>query len=147
MQELSHAELTELACSGNEEAQALLSKQSMDYAKATAHANSMQEIMTQTFTARIKSNKDAYNALTTSLSAPWLAAKMLGKEYEFRVYWGACGGIDKQHYCFFEFREKGSNHWLCAPYILMDEKDMKAIFTQKGLAPKMFAVWKLAAGK
>lgn len=84
MQELSHAELTELACSGNEEAQALLSKQSMDYAKAMAHATAMAELMSQEFDVRIKASM-LMDGIHTSCRSDF--ARMLGKTFKATVDW------------------------------------------------------------
>ena len=115
----------------NQEAQARI------FAEATHQAREMTPLLTQEFDVRIKSNQKSFDHLKMSMDAH-KAARMLGKTVKVKVLWDACGGIHKQHFMFLTVVGESYNH------ILFDESDMKAICTQKGLAPKMFYAWQTA---
>ncbi|QZI86115.1 hypothetical protein PODOV006v2_p0021 [Vibrio phage 15E36.1] len=106
------------------------------FATITNEANMMLPLLTQSFDIRIKSNSKSFEHLRCSVGAE-KAAKLLGKTLSVKVDWGACGGFDKQSFMW--LRINGTYDIL-----LIDEADLKAVITQKGIASKMFATWKLA---
>ncbi|CAM0028802.1 hypothetical protein VPHD529_0022 [Vibrio phage D529] len=115
----------------NQEAQARI------FAEATHQAREMTPLLTQEFDVRIKNNEESFKHLRTSVPAD-VAVKLLGKTIRVKVLWGACGGVNEQHFMFL-----GIVGDICKQ-ILFDESDMKAICTQKGLAPRMFYAWQTA---
>lgn len=111
------------------------------FAEVTHSARELTALMQSTAVVRIKNNSTSFYHLSEkvlTLPNSRLAAKMLGKEYEVKVKWGACGGVHKQYFCFMGFTDPS----LSKTYLVLDEADMKAIFTQKGDAPKLFYLWK-----
>lgn len=108
------------------------------FAEVTHEAREIVPIITQEFTARIKSNDEAFNALVVCGVRPAQAALLLGKEFTFKVDWGACGGIEHQS-CFWlqAMHCSQSFWWLCVP-----TNQVSKLFTQKGMLPKMYDVWK-----
>ena len=135
-------ELLHEAGLGDEMAQAVLSKQAMDYAKAMAHATAMAELMSQEFDVRIKSNNISHKELSMCYFGKLYNPKenhalLLGKTFKAKVNWSALESA--KSYMFLTLDNGGE--------ILLDEHNIKKIITNKGMAFKMLAVWKLAAGK
>lgn len=114
----------------NQESQARI------FAEATHQAREMTPLLTQEFDVRIKNNETSFKHLKYSLCGSQ-AAKLLGKTLKCKVQWGACGGIHKQSFMFLLYESTYNS-------ILLDEDGMKAICTQKDLAPKMFYAWQVA---
>lgn len=111
------------------------------FSRITAEANQIAPLLAQKFTARIKSNDRAYHIL--NLSAGSNPIELMGKELEFSVDWAACGGVDKQT-CFWLNINKNGKYY---SYICLLPSEFEKVFTQKGMAPKMFRAWKYATGK
>ncbi len=107
------------------------------FATINQEAGMILPLLTQSIDISFKSSEESFKWMRL-FGLP--AAKMVGKTFKAKVLWGACGGVKEQTYMWLQLDG-------IEQAVLVDDEFLARSVKHLGLVRKMYATWKLAAGK
>lgn len=107
------------------------------FSKITSDAHEIAPLLAQEFSVRLKNSKESFHSITGTGTSP----SILGKTFNAKIDWSACGGVGEQLFMWLLLFNKDG----CVEHtLLVNDERCKNLLTKTGLAHKMYDAWKFA---